>query len=212
MGDAGKSAIAEHQWDQQHQVNWEGTRVLDRASRSVQLRVKEALYIQKTPTNKRLNRDEGYELPGCWIATVKRLGGGVSSSRASANRVSAYTSARTGPHARASSGATPINCHHFSFSHLASEHLVETSASCTPRIIKVVHKRLRCFYFLGGGGSQSVPPPPPPPPPPDQSGPGSVSEILASYPGSRGGGEREPGTHCLRMRLIYRHSGNSVVL
>ena len=47
-GDTGKSAIAEHQWDQQHQVNWEDTRVLDRASRPVQLRVKEALYIQKT--------------------------------------------------------------------------------------------------------------------------------------------------------------------
>ena len=92
-GDTGKSAIAEHQWDQQHQVNWEDTRVLDRASRPVQLRVKEALYIQKTPTNNRLNRDEGYELPGCWIATVKKLGGGVSSSRASANRVSAWTSA-----------------------------------------------------------------------------------------------------------------------
>ena len=89
-GDTGKSAIAEHQWDQQHQVNWEDTRVLDRANRPVQLRVKEALYIQKTPTNNRLNRDEGYELPGCWIATVKKLGGGVSSSRASANRVSAW--------------------------------------------------------------------------------------------------------------------------
>ena len=36
--------------------------------------------------------------------------------------------------------------------------------------------------------------------------------ILASCPGSRVGGEREPGTHCLRMRLIYRHSGNSVIL
>ena len=41
----------------------------------------------------RLNRDKGYELPGCWIATVKKLGCGVSSSRASANRVSAWTSA-----------------------------------------------------------------------------------------------------------------------
>ena len=92
-GDTGKSAIAEHQWDQQHQVNWEGTRVLDRASRPVQLRVKEALYIQKTPINNRLNRDEGYELPGCWIVTVKKLGGGVSSSHASANCVSAWTSA-----------------------------------------------------------------------------------------------------------------------
>ena len=73
-GDTGKSAIAEHQCDQQHQVNWEDTRVPDRASRLVQLRVKEALYIQKTPTNNRLNCEEGYELPGCWIATVKKAG------------------------------------------------------------------------------------------------------------------------------------------
>ena len=92
-GDTGKPAIAEHQWDQQHQVNWEGTRVLDRANRPVQLRVKEVLYIQKTPTKNRLNCDEGYELPGCWIATMKKFGGGVSSSRTSTNRVSAWTSA-----------------------------------------------------------------------------------------------------------------------
>ena len=32
-----KSAIAEHQWDQQHQVDWDATRVLDRAARPVQL-------------------------------------------------------------------------------------------------------------------------------------------------------------------------------
>ena len=67
--DAGKSAIAEHQWDQ-HQVNWEGTKVLERASRPVQLRVKEALYIHKTPTNNRLNRDEGYELQGWNVGTL----------------------------------------------------------------------------------------------------------------------------------------------
>ena len=112
-GDTGKSAIAEHQWDQKHQVNWEGTRVLDRASRPVQLRVKEALYIHKTPTNNRLNHDEGYKLSGCWIVTVKKLGGGVSSSHTSANHVSAWTSAPDCTHARASSGATPTNCHHF---------------------------------------------------------------------------------------------------
>ena len=87
-GDTGKSAIAEHQWDQQHQVNWEGTRVVDRASRPVQLRA------LKTPTNNRLNHDEGYELPGCWITTVKKLGGGVSSSRASTNHISTSTSAQ----------------------------------------------------------------------------------------------------------------------
>ena len=55
--------------------------------------VKEALHIQKTPANNRLNRDGEYELPGSWIVTIKKLGGGVSSSRASANHMSALTSA-----------------------------------------------------------------------------------------------------------------------
>ena len=85
-GDTWKSAIAEHQWDQQHQVDWDGTRVLDRATRPVQLKVKEALHIERTPANTRLNRDGGYELPGCWITTMKKLGGG-------ANRTGASTSA-----------------------------------------------------------------------------------------------------------------------
>ena len=90
-GDTWKSAIAEHQWDQQHQVDWDATRVLDRAARPVQLKVKEALHIEKTPANNRLNRDGGYELPGCWIAAMKKLGGG--GNRASANRADAPPSA-----------------------------------------------------------------------------------------------------------------------
>jgi hypothetical protein len=44
-----KSAIAEHQWDQQHQLDWDETRVLDRATRLIQLKIKEALHIEKTP-------------------------------------------------------------------------------------------------------------------------------------------------------------------
>ena len=63
-GDKWKSAIAEHKWHQQYQVDWDGTRVLDRAARPVQLKVKEALHIEKTPANNRLNQDGGYELPG----------------------------------------------------------------------------------------------------------------------------------------------------
>ncbi len=67
------------------------TRVLDRATRPIQLKVKEALHIEKTPANSRLNRDGGYELPGCWIATMKKVGGGLS--HASANRAGATASA-----------------------------------------------------------------------------------------------------------------------
>ena len=80
-GHAEKSAIAEHAWDQQHTIDWEDTKVLDKATRPVQLLVKEALYIQRTPANNRLNRDGGYELPGCWIATMKKLGGGANTGR-----------------------------------------------------------------------------------------------------------------------------------
>ena len=80
-GHAEKSAIAEHAWDQQHTIDWEDTKVLDKATRPVQLLVKEALCIQRTPANNRLNRDGGYELPGCWIATMKKLGGGANTGR-----------------------------------------------------------------------------------------------------------------------------------
>ena len=43
----------------QHQLNWHETRVLDRA---IQLNVKEALHIQRTHVNNRL---DCYELTGC---------------------------------------------------------------------------------------------------------------------------------------------------
>ena len=49
----------------EHRVDWDGTRVLDRATRPILLKVKEALHIERTPANTRLNRDGGYELPGC---------------------------------------------------------------------------------------------------------------------------------------------------
>ena len=73
-GDTWKSAIAECQSDQQHQVDWDGTIVLDGAARPIQLNVKEALHVKRTPANTRFNHNEGCELPGCWIATIGRLG------------------------------------------------------------------------------------------------------------------------------------------
>ena len=102
LADVSTRCSSHPQWDQQHQVDWDGTRVLDRATRPIQLKVKEALHIERTPANTRLNRDGGYELPGCWIATMKKLGGGAN--RAGANHVgaSASTSApgRTGAQAQ----------------------------------------------------------------------------------------------------------------
>ena len=94
-----KSAIAKHQWDQQYQVDWGETRVLDRAARPVQLKVKEALRSEKTPANNTLNQDVGYELPGCCIVTIKKLGG--RGNRASANSAGASASSLSHMGARA---------------------------------------------------------------------------------------------------------------
>ena len=62
-----KSAIAERQWDQQHEVKWGDIRILNRASRPVLLKVKEALH---TPANNSSTRTG----LGCWIATMKKVG------------------------------------------------------------------------------------------------------------------------------------------
>ena len=70
-------------------------------TRPVLLKVKEALHIQTTSANNGLNKDWGYELPGCWIVTMKKLGGGVNSNCASAIRVCASTSAPDPDHMRA---------------------------------------------------------------------------------------------------------------
>ena len=44
--------------------------------------MKEALSIRTTPEDARFNRDNGYELPDCWIATFKKWKGGASLSSA----------------------------------------------------------------------------------------------------------------------------------
>ena len=77
-----KLAIAEHAWTNDHPINWNGTKILQPASRTMQLVLKEALSIHMTPKDARFNRDSGYELPDCWIATYNKLRGGASFSSA----------------------------------------------------------------------------------------------------------------------------------
>ena len=48
----------------------------------MELVLKESLSIRTTPEDTRFNRDSGYELPDCWIATYKKLKGGASLSSA----------------------------------------------------------------------------------------------------------------------------------
>ena len=77
-----KSAIAEHAWANDHPINWAETKILQRANRTMKLVMKEALSIRTTPEDARFNRDNGYELPDCWIGTFKKLKGGASLSSA----------------------------------------------------------------------------------------------------------------------------------
>ena len=47
----------------------EEVRVVDRASKNCELKIKEVLHIQMTPNNE-FNRDIGLELPGCWLSML----------------------------------------------------------------------------------------------------------------------------------------------
>ena len=69
-----KSAIAEHAWENHHPINWEKTTVLDHG-RGQELLVKEALHIQMTPSEEHFKWGGGLEVPGCWIAVMRRQGG-----------------------------------------------------------------------------------------------------------------------------------------
>ena len=84
-----KSAIAEHAWTNDHPINWAETNILQRANRAMELVLKESLSIRTTPEDAHFNRDRGYELPDCWIATYKKLKGGASLSSAHSARPNA---------------------------------------------------------------------------------------------------------------------------
>ena len=64
-----RSAVVEHAWDQQHQIEWEEASVMDQVRGSKvlgkELFVKEALHIQIAPTEECINYDGGIETPGC---------------------------------------------------------------------------------------------------------------------------------------------------
>ncbi len=43
---------------------------IDKASKNRKLKINEALHIQLTPDNNKLNREKGFELPGCWLSML----------------------------------------------------------------------------------------------------------------------------------------------
>ena len=70
-GETDKSAVAEHVWSEQHQMDWAMTSVIDRAEGRMELVVKEALHIGLRSGDELMNRDKGMDLPGCWLSVVK---------------------------------------------------------------------------------------------------------------------------------------------
>ena len=76
-----KSAIAEHAWTEDHPIRWDDTRILQHASRSMELVVKEAICIRTAPESSHFNRDGGYDIPDCWITTYRKLESGTRAGR-----------------------------------------------------------------------------------------------------------------------------------
>ena len=76
-----KSIIGEHAWMEDHPICWNDTKILQRASQTTELVVKEALCIQTTPESSYFNRNGGYDIPNCWIAMFKKLRSGTCAGR-----------------------------------------------------------------------------------------------------------------------------------
>ena len=66
------SAIAEYALENYHPVKWEEDSVIDHASRSGELLVKEALCIHLTSGCEHFKEDEGMDLPKCWMTSTGR--------------------------------------------------------------------------------------------------------------------------------------------
>ena len=56
-GETGKSAIAEHAWNELHHPDWDNTSILDQAKHNSTLLVKEARHISLAAANTLLNRE-----------------------------------------------------------------------------------------------------------------------------------------------------------
>ena len=55
--------------------NGHNPHAVDMARQPSELLLKEAIHIHMTPAEERLNRDTGLELPGCWVAALRRQEG-----------------------------------------------------------------------------------------------------------------------------------------
>ena len=66
-----KSAIADHAVEENHVIDWDKAKVIDREAQRQTRWIKEALWIRKTP--KCMNRDAGsYHLSHTWDQVISR--------------------------------------------------------------------------------------------------------------------------------------------
>ena len=71
-GETEKSAITEHAWSRHHQLLWEEAQILDRASHTTTLLIKEAIHISLRDRAELLNRDQGLDIDCCWKNLARR--------------------------------------------------------------------------------------------------------------------------------------------
>ena len=70
-------SIAEHAWIEDHPIYWGDTRILQHISQTMELVIKEAVCMRMTPEILYFNRNGGYDIPDCWIATYRKHRGGT---------------------------------------------------------------------------------------------------------------------------------------
>jgi hypothetical protein len=68
-GDTQKSAVAEHVWDLQHDIDWVSTKIIDRNTNWTERKFMEACHVIDNSNN--FNRDKGVEIPPEWNKLFK---------------------------------------------------------------------------------------------------------------------------------------------
>ena len=61
-----KSAVSEHVWNNNHNIDWANVSIIDRDSQIISRRIREAIHIRRSSGASLLNRDEGLELTHMW--------------------------------------------------------------------------------------------------------------------------------------------------
>lgn len=80
-----KSAITDHVIKEKHVIDWEGVRIVAREDQDMARRIREAIWIKRTPDN--MNRDGGaYQLSGAYDAVIARSSSGDIHPLVGANR------------------------------------------------------------------------------------------------------------------------------